>query len=54
MPPLMYAALPYDYKRGRWAGRTGDLGFLGWLVSLVSLLSLTLWFLSSKGTFRDY
>ena len=43
MPPLMYAALPYDYKRRRWADRTGDLGFLGWLVSLVSLLSLTLW-----------
>jgi len=54
MPPLMCAALPYDYKRRRQAGRTGELGSLGWLVSLVSLLSLTLWFLSSKGTFRDY
>ena len=29
MPPLMYAALPYDYKRRRWAGRTRDLGFFG-------------------------
>ena len=32
MPPLMCAALPYDYKRRRQAGRTGDLLVLwaGW------------------------